>query len=129
MRSLYSIPVCVLLTFVLCPEFPFPGTLERHETGERARIILNGGDDAQLVRAEPTLSVASETHKHKSIEQRSSSSYQPGLLSCPGLQLESSCKVRPHLSHVPQGHSNWGKKQHGFTRQGANLWAEEQRGG
>lgn len=69
------------------------GTLERHETGERARIILNRGDDVPLVRAEPTLSVASETHKHKGAEQRSSSSHQSGLVPCPGLQLESSCKV------------------------------------
>ncbi|XP_060240743.1 WD repeat-containing protein 72 isoform X1 [Meriones unguiculatus] len=77
------------------------GTLERHETGERARIILNGGDDVQLVRSEPTLSVASETHKHKSVEQRSSSSHQPGLVPCPGLQLESSCKVAD-ASSVPR---------------------------
>ncbi|OBS82363.1 hypothetical protein A6R68_23647, partial [Neotoma lepida] len=75
-------------------------TLERHETGERARIILNCGDDVQLVRSEPTLSVASETHKHKSVEQRSSSSHQPGLVPCPGLQLESSCKEAVLFSSV-----------------------------
>ncbi|XP_051053903.1 WD repeat-containing protein 72 [Phodopus roborovskii] len=77
------------------------GTLERHETGERARIILNCGDNVQLVRSEPTLSVASETHKHKSVEQRSSSAHQPGLVPCPGLQLESSCKVADTTS-VPR---------------------------
>ncbi|XP_049981794.1 WD repeat-containing protein 72 isoform X2 [Alexandromys fortis] len=77
------------------------GTLERHETGERARIILNRGDDVPLVRAEPTLSVASETHKHKGAEQRSSSSHQSGLVPCPGLQLESSCKVADATS-VPR---------------------------
>ncbi|XP_050996786.1 WD repeat-containing protein 72 [Acomys russatus] len=77
------------------------GTLERHETGERARIILNGADDVQLVRAEPTLSVASETQRHKSVEQRSSSPHQPGLLSCPGLQLEPSCKVAD-ASSIPR---------------------------
>ncbi|KAL1782471.1 WD repeat-containing protein 72 isoform X1 [Sigmodon hispidus] len=77
------------------------GTLERHETGERARIILNCGDAMQLVRSEPTLSVASEPHKHKSVEQRSSSSHQPGLGPCPGLQLESSCKVTDATS-VPR---------------------------
>ncbi|XP_052585281.1 WD repeat-containing protein 72 isoform X1 [Peromyscus californicus insignis] len=77
------------------------GTLERHETGERARIILNCGDNVQLVRSEPILSVASETHKHKSVEQRSSSSHQPGLVPCPGLQLESSCKVADATS-VPR---------------------------
>ncbi|KAG3261896.1 WD repeat domain 72, transcript variant X1 [Ictidomys tridecemlineatus] len=69
------------------------GTLERHETGERARIILNCCDDLQLLKPEPALSVASETHKHKSIEQRSSSSHQLGPIPCPGLQVESSCKV------------------------------------
>ncbi|XP_052043768.1 WD repeat-containing protein 72 isoform X3 [Apodemus sylvaticus] len=69
------------------------GTLERHETGERARIILNCGDDAQLVRSEPTLSVAAETHKHKSVEQKSSNPHQPGPVPCPALQLQSSCKV------------------------------------
>ncbi|XP_073067976.1 WD repeat-containing protein 72 isoform X4 [Manis javanica] len=63
------------------------GTLERHETGERARIILNCCDDSQL------LPFASETHKHKSVEQRSSSSYQVGPVPCPGLQVESPCKV------------------------------------
>ncbi|KAK1339076.1 hypothetical protein QTO34_019749 [Cnephaeus nilssonii] len=69
------------------------GTLERHETGERARIILNC-DDSQFLKPESVLSVASETHKHKSVEQRPSSSYQFGPIPCPGLQVESSCK--PH---------------------------------
>nr|KAF6394288.1 WD repeat domain 72 [Pipistrellus kuhlii] len=68
------------------------GTLERHETGERARIILNC-DDSQFLKPESVLSVASETHKHKSVEQRSSSSYKFGPMPCPGLQVESSCKV------------------------------------
>lgn len=77
------------------------GTLERHETGERARIILNCGDDAQLVRSEPTLSVASETHKHKSVEQKPSNSHLPGPVPCPGLQLESSCQVAD-ASSVPR---------------------------
>ncbi|XP_073922084.1 WD repeat-containing protein 72 isoform X4 [Castor canadensis] len=69
------------------------GTLERHETGERARIILNCCDDSQLLKVEPVLAVASETNKHKSIEQRSSSSHQLGPMPSPGLQVESSCKV------------------------------------
>uniref|UniRef100_A0A2K6FM50 WD repeat domain 72 n=1 Tax=Propithecus coquereli TaxID=379532 RepID=A0A2K6FM50_PROCO len=69
------------------------GTLERHETGERARIILNCCDDSQLLKPESVLPVASETHKHKSVEQRSSSSYQLGPIPCPGLQVESSCKA------------------------------------
>ncbi|XP_073733126.1 WD repeat-containing protein 72 isoform X1 [Callorhinus ursinus] len=69
------------------------GTLERHETGERARIILNCCDDSQLLKPDSVLPVASETHKHKSVEQRSSSSYQFGPIPCPGLQVESSCKV------------------------------------
>ncbi|XP_058283193.1 WD repeat-containing protein 72 [Hylobates moloch] len=67
------------------------GTLERHETGERARIILNCCDDSQLVKS--VFPIASETLNHKSIEQRSSSPYQLGPLPCPGLQVESSCKV------------------------------------
>ncbi|XP_077737277.1 WD repeat-containing protein 72 isoform X2 [Canis aureus] len=69
------------------------GTLERHETGERARIILNCCDDSQLLKPESILPAASETHKHKTVEQRSSSSYQLGPIPCPGLQVESSCKV------------------------------------
>nr|KAF6389467.1 WD repeat domain 72 [Myotis myotis] len=69
------------------------GTLERHETGERARIILNCCDDSQFLKPESVLSVASETHKHKSVEQRPSSSYQFGPIPCPGLQVESSCKI------------------------------------
>ncbi|XP_077620504.1 WD repeat-containing protein 72 isoform X2 [Crocuta crocuta] len=69
------------------------GTLERHETGERARIILNCCDDSQLLKPESELPVTSETHKHKSIEQRSSSPCQFGSIPCPGLQVESSCKV------------------------------------
>ncbi|XP_029808680.1 WD repeat-containing protein 72 [Suricata suricatta] len=69
------------------------GTLERHETGERARIILNCCDDSQLLKPESVLPVTSETHKHKSVEQRSSSSCQFGPIPCPGLQVESSCKV------------------------------------
>ncbi|XP_035299329.1 WD repeat-containing protein 72 isoform X1 [Cricetulus griseus] len=77
------------------------GTLERHETGERARIILNCGDNVQFVKSEPTLPVASETHKHKSVEQRSSNAHQPGLVPCPVLQLESSCKVADTTS-VPR---------------------------
>ncbi|GAB1294433.1 WD repeat-containing protein 72 [Apodemus speciosus] len=77
------------------------GTLERHETGERARIILNCGDDTQLVRSELTLSVAAETHKHKSVEQKSSNPHQPGPVPCPAVQLESSCKVAD-ASSVPR---------------------------
>ncbi|XP_024423683.2 WD repeat-containing protein 72 isoform X1 [Desmodus rotundus] len=69
------------------------GTLERHETGERARIILNCCDDSQFLKPEAVLSVASETHKHKSVEQRPSSSYQFGPIPCPALQVESPCKV------------------------------------
>ncbi|XP_024894714.1 WD repeat-containing protein 72 isoform X2 [Pteropus alecto] len=68
------------------------GTLERHETGERARIILNC-DDSQFLKPESVLSVASETPKHKSVEPRSSSSYQFGPVPCPGLQVEPSCKA------------------------------------
>ncbi|XP_019297614.2 WD repeat-containing protein 72 isoform X1 [Panthera pardus] len=69
------------------------GTLERHETGERARIILNCCDDSQLLKPEFALPVTSETHKHKSVEQRPSSSCQFGPIPCPGLQVESSWKV------------------------------------
>ncbi|XP_032337046.1 LOW QUALITY PROTEIN: WD repeat-containing protein 72 [Camelus ferus] len=69
------------------------GTLERHETGERARTILNCCDDSQLLKPESVLPVASETHRHKIVEQRCSSSYQLGPIPCPGLQVESSCKV------------------------------------
>uniref|UniRef100_H0X0H4 WD repeat-containing protein 72 n=1 Tax=Otolemur garnettii TaxID=30611 RepID=H0X0H4_OTOGA len=69
------------------------GTLERHETGERARIILNCCEDSQLLKPELVLPAASETHRHKSVEQRSSSSYQLGPVPSPGLQVESSCKV------------------------------------
>ncbi|XP_037689850.1 WD repeat-containing protein 72 [Choloepus didactylus] len=68
------------------------GALERHETGERARIILNC-DDSQLLRSEPVLPVASEPHKHKNVEQRSSSSSQLGPIPCPDPQVESSSKV------------------------------------
>ncbi|XP_042108380.1 WD repeat-containing protein 72 isoform X4 [Ovis aries] len=69
------------------------GTLERHETGERAKIILNCCDDSQLPKPESILPVASETHKHKSVEQRSSSLSPFGPIPYPGLQVESSCKV------------------------------------
>ncbi|XP_008267203.3 WD repeat-containing protein 72 isoform X1 [Oryctolagus cuniculus] len=69
------------------------GTLERHETGERARIILNCCDDSRLLKRESALCIASEAHKHKSIEQRSSASSQLGPIPCPGLQVESSCQV------------------------------------
>ncbi|XP_048188976.1 WD repeat-containing protein 72 isoform X2 [Perognathus longimembris pacificus] len=69
------------------------GTLERHETGERARIILNCCDDSKPLKLEPVLSVASETNKHKSLEQKSSSSHQLGSVSCLGLQVDSSGKV------------------------------------
>lgn len=66
--------------------------MERHETGERARIILNC-DDSQLLKSEPGLPVASEPHKHKNVEQRSSSSCQLGPIPCPGPQVESSNTV------------------------------------
>ncbi|XP_058521324.1 WD repeat-containing protein 72 isoform X2 [Ochotona princeps] len=69
------------------------GTLERHETGEKARIILNCCDDSQLLKRESVLGASSEAHKHKSVEQRSSASYQLGPIPCPGLQVESSCQV------------------------------------
>ncbi|XP_004377738.1 WD repeat-containing protein 72 [Trichechus manatus latirostris] len=69
------------------------GTLERHETGERARVILDCCDDSQLLKPESVFSVASEIHKYKIAEQRSSSSYQLGRMPSPGLQMESLCKV------------------------------------
>ncbi|XP_006898314.1 PREDICTED: WD repeat-containing protein 72-like [Elephantulus edwardii] len=69
------------------------GTLERHETGERARIILNCCDDSQLLKPESALPVASEIQKHRIVEQRSSSCYQPGPMASSGLQVESSSKV------------------------------------
>ncbi|KAM6201075.1 WD repeat-containing protein 72 [Rhynchocyon petersi] len=69
------------------------GTLERHETGERARIILNCCDDSQLLKPESVLPLASEIHKHRLVEQRSSSSYQPEPMPSFGLQVESSSKV------------------------------------
>ncbi|XP_069851477.1 WD repeat-containing protein 72 isoform X2 [Dipodomys merriami] len=70
------------------------GTLERHETGERARIILNCCEDSKLLKLEPVLSVTSEANKHKSLEQKSSSSHQLGSVSCPVvLQVDSPGKV------------------------------------
>ncbi|XP_023395278.2 WD repeat-containing protein 72 isoform X1 [Loxodonta africana] len=69
------------------------GTLERHETGERARVILDCCDDSQLLKPESVLPVASEIHKHKIVEQRSSSSYQLGPMPSLGLQVEFSRKV------------------------------------
>ncbi|KAM9200945.1 WD repeat-containing protein 72 isoform 2-T2 [Dugong dugon] len=69
------------------------GTLERHEMGERARVILDCCDDSQLLKPESVFSVASEIHKYKIVEQRSSSSYQLGRMPSPGLQMESLCKV------------------------------------
>ncbi|XP_075387809.1 WD repeat-containing protein 72 [Tenrec ecaudatus] len=69
------------------------GTLERHETGERARIILNCCQDSQLPKPESALLVASEIHKHRIVEQRSSSSHQHGSVSSPGLQVESAHQV------------------------------------
>ncbi|XP_058150211.1 WD repeat-containing protein 72 [Dasypus novemcinctus] len=68
------------------------GTLERHETGERARIILSC-DDSLFLKPEPVLPVTSEPHKHKTVEQRPSSSYHLGPITCPGPQVESSRKV------------------------------------
>lgn len=94
----------------------FPGTLERHETGERARIILNCCDDSQLVKS--VLPIASETLKHKSIEQRSSSPYQLGPLPCPSLQVESSCKVSSNQADIHKECYQLNKKLDAFI----NTW-------
>lgn len=80
--------------------------MERHETGERARIILNCCDDSQLLKPESILPAASETHKHKTVEQRSSSSYQLGPIPCPGLQVESSCKVSSNQVAAHREHAS-----------------------
>nr|XP_045016821.1 WD repeat-containing protein 72 isoform X2 [Jaculus jaculus] len=77
------------------------GTLERHETGERARIILNCAENPQPLKTAPMLSVASETYKHRGIEAGSSSPHQPGPGPCPTLQVESSYKVADAIS-VPR---------------------------
>ncbi|XP_027696635.1 WD repeat-containing protein 72 isoform X1 [Vombatus ursinus] len=69
------------------------GTLERHETGERARVILNCCEDSQLFKPEPLFAVASETHKHKHADYRSSSSSQLGTLSYPIPHAESLPKL------------------------------------
>ncbi|XP_074150648.1 WD repeat-containing protein 72 [Sminthopsis crassicaudata] len=69
------------------------GTLERYETGERARVILNCCEDSQLVKPEPLLAVASESYKHKTADYRSSSSSQLGTLSYPIPRAESLPKL------------------------------------
>ncbi|XP_074090747.1 WD repeat-containing protein 72 [Macrotis lagotis] len=69
------------------------GTLERHETGERARVILNYCEDSQLFKPEPFLAFPSETHKHKNADYRSSSSSQLGTLSYPIPHADSSPKL------------------------------------
>ncbi|XP_068954191.1 WD repeat-containing protein 72 isoform X2 [Petaurus breviceps papuanus] len=69
------------------------GTLERHETGERARVILNCCEESQLFKPEPLLAVASETHKHKNADYRFSSSSQLGTLSYSIPHAETSPKL------------------------------------
>ncbi|XP_007933491.1 WD repeat-containing protein 72 [Orycteropus afer afer] len=69
------------------------GTLERHETGERARIILNCCDDSHFLKPGSILPVVTEIQKHKIVEQRSLSSSYLGPMPSPGLQVESSRKV------------------------------------
>ncbi|XP_005376683.1 PREDICTED: WD repeat-containing protein 72 isoform X1 [Chinchilla lanigera] len=64
------------------------GTLERHETGERARIILNCRDGSQLLKPEPALPAASETWTYRSVECGPSGCPPPGPGACPGLQGE-----------------------------------------
>ncbi|XP_010607358.1 WD repeat-containing protein 72 isoform X3 [Fukomys damarensis] len=70
------------------------GTLERHETGERARIILNCCGASQLLTPEPAPSAPWETWRHGSVEQ--------GLLGCPGLQAEALWQAaEPEASQRP----------------------------
>ncbi|XP_021116569.1 WD repeat-containing protein 72 isoform X2 [Heterocephalus glaber] len=64
------------------------GTLERHETGERARIILNCCGGSQLLKPEPVLPATSETWKHRSVEQAPLGCHWPGPGTCPSLQME-----------------------------------------
>lgn len=90
----------------------FPGTLERHETGERARIILNCCDDSQPLKPEFALPVTSETHKHKSVEQRPSSSCQFGPIPFPGLQVESSWKVSSNQIAAHRKHDQLRVRNH-----------------
>ncbi|EHB18138.1 WD repeat-containing protein 72 [Heterocephalus glaber] len=59
------------------------GTLERHETGERARIILNCCGGSQLLKPEPVLPATSETWKHRSVEQAPLGCHWPGPGTCP----------------------------------------------
>ncbi|KAB0342383.1 hypothetical protein FD754_019309 [Muntiacus muntjak] len=90
----------LVTSLLMSPENFKVSTLERHETGERAKIILNCCDDSQLPKPDPILPVASETHKHRSVEQRSSNLSQFGPIPCPGLQVESSCKVTEAIQAV-----------------------------
>ncbi|XP_007480041.2 WD repeat-containing protein 72 isoform X2 [Monodelphis domestica] len=69
------------------------GTLERHETGERARVILNCCEDSQFLKPEPLIAFASETHKHKNAVYRTSSSSQLGTLFYSIPHAESSSKL------------------------------------
>ncbi|XP_072483769.1 LOW QUALITY PROTEIN: WD repeat-containing protein 72-like [Notamacropus eugenii] len=69
------------------------GTLERHETGERARVILNCCEESQIFKPAPLAALASETRKHKNADYRFSSSSQFGTLSYPIPHAESLPKL------------------------------------
>ncbi|XP_004639101.2 WD repeat-containing protein 72 isoform X2 [Octodon degus] len=64
------------------------GTLERHETGERARVILNCCDGSRLLKPEPVLAAALETREHGSEGRGPSGCPSPGPGACPALRVE-----------------------------------------
>ncbi|XP_038605972.1 WD repeat-containing protein 72 [Tachyglossus aculeatus] len=71
------------------------GTLERHETGDGAKAILNSCEDAELVLPESGLPGALDPHRPKNAEPKSPSSHRLGPLSSPISHAEKSLRKGP----------------------------------
>uniref|UniRef100_A0A8C8RHH3 WD repeat domain 72 n=1 Tax=Pelusios castaneus TaxID=367368 RepID=A0A8C8RHH3_9SAUR len=57
------------------------GTLERHETGEMAKAILNSCEDSECLVTDSILPISQDTQKHKIAGYKTSSLYKLGTLS------------------------------------------------
>uniref|UniRef100_A0A8D0EVW3 WD repeat domain 72 n=1 Tax=Strix occidentalis caurina TaxID=311401 RepID=A0A8D0EVW3_STROC len=57
------------------------GTLERHETGETAKVILTSIEDSEYLVADALLPVSQESKRNKNAGYKHSSSYKHGMVS------------------------------------------------
>uniref|UniRef100_A0A8C8B766 WD repeat domain 72 n=1 Tax=Otus sunia TaxID=257818 RepID=A0A8C8B766_9STRI len=78
------------------------GTLERHETGETAKVILNSIEDSEYLVADALLPVFQESKRNKNAGYKHSSSYKHGMVSYSLTHTEKSSEKLTDTSCIQQ---------------------------